>query len=127
MAKIINERRTIETVSYEQSYFWRDTPGAGFSFDCDKNGTIDESKMNPAALKNLEFCRTNPKEIGYNGIREYHHVYRAPAELRCDCGRIVYLHNPLNNDCDCGRCFNMSGQSVINSRLCDEQGEPYDY
>ena len=127
MAKIIRERRTIETVEHHQTYVWRDTPGAGFSFDCNEQGVIDESKLQPAAVENLAFCRANPDQIADAGIRTYRNTYRAPAELLCDCRRIVFLNDPLDNDCTCGRCYNMSGQQVINSRDCDEQGEPYDF
>ena len=50
-----------------------------------------------------------------------------PALARCDCGRELFLCHPLDNYCNCGRVYNMSGQSVIPSRQCDAQGEPYDY
>ena len=50
-----------------------------------------------------------------------------PALALCTCGRQIVLHDPLDNYCNCGRVYNMSGQSVIPSNQCDAQGEPYDY
>jgi len=49
-----------------------------------------------------------------------------PAVGRCSCGREVVLSDPLDNECECGACYNMSGQAVIPSRCCDDRGEPID-
>jgi hypothetical protein len=35
-----------------------------------------------------------------------------PAVGLCACGRRVYLSHPLDNECDCGLIYNMSGQRV---------------
>lgn len=55
------------------------------------------------------------------------HVYREPAIARCSCGARITLSDPLDNECgSCGRCCNSSGQEVVPSWDCDEQGNPYD-
>ena len=51
----------------------------------------------------------------------------SPAIARCTCGAEVELRDPLDNVCDaCDKCYNLSGQEVIPSWECDDQGEPYD-
>lgn len=35
-----------------------------------------------------------------------------PAIGECDCGRHVVLQNPLNNECQCGKNYNLSGNRV---------------
>ena len=44
-----------------------------------------------------------------------------------DCGAEVTLLHGLDNDCDCGACYNLSGQRVTPSSECDEQGHPFDH
>jgi hypothetical protein len=61
-------------------------------------------------------------------VKHRHQDYaRSPAEGRCNCGRIVVLEDPLDNFCDCGRCYNSSGQEVTASSQCDDQGNPLEY
>jgi hypothetical protein len=49
------------------------------------------------------------------------------AIARCSCGRKLHLYNSLDNECSCGKCYNSSGQSVVPSWECDEQGNPIDH
>lgn len=119
---ILNPRRTIEDVSYALCFDRKDEPNCGYSFECDEHGKLAD--LPPAALANLEFCRTSNEVTGGN-IRRHVHSYRAPAEAQCHCGDIVLLSDPLDNTCSCGRCYNMSGQEVIPSWECDDQGNPY--
>jgi hypothetical protein len=60
-------------------------------------------------------------------LTKYRHddYERSPAEGRCNCGKMVILDDPLDNQCDCGRCYNSGGQEVTPSWECDEQGNPY--
>ena len=52
----------------------------------------------------------------------------SPAVARCHCGGEVELSDPLDNQCgQCKRWFNSSGQEVVPSHECDEEGNPYDY
>ena len=54
--------------------------------------------------------------------------YVEPAVGRCHCGHDVYLHNPLNNECEnCHRWYNMMGQEKIDpngplARALDAEG-----
>jgi hypothetical protein len=62
-----------------------------------------------------------------NIIKERHADYhKSPAEGQCHCGCIVVLDNPLDNLCECGLCYNMSGQRVTPSWECDDQGNPFE-
>lgn len=54
------------------------------------------------------------------------HYYKSPAEARCTCGALIELPDALDNECACGRCYNMAGQQVTPSWKCDEQGNPYE-
>lgn len=48
-----------------------------------------------------------------------------PAEGECSCGQTVVLYNPLSNECDCGKIYNMSGQQVrAREEDCDDSGVP---
>jgi hypothetical protein len=58
--------------------------------------------------------------------RRHDDYYRSPAEGKCDCGHIVILDNSLDNECDCGRCYNSGGQEVVASYRCDEVGNPFE-
>lgn len=49
-----------------------------------------------------------------------------PAVGKCTCGALVSLDHPLDNECRCGKCYNMSGSEVIPSYKCDANGEPFD-
>lgn len=58
-------------------------------------------------------------------IQQADHSLGDPAILQCECNCHVFLEDPLDNDCQgCGRTYNMSGQQVTHSSLCDAQGNP---
>lgn len=126
---IIRKRQRYTNRFYTHSYSW-DTPdsGWGFSFDCEPNGRIDESKLHECAILNLRMCERGQDETGrrifYNGIKSWELSGIDPAQGRCKCGQVVTLDDPLDNFCQCGLCYNMSGQQVIPSNeLDDETGE----
>jgi hypothetical protein len=50
----------------------------------------------------------------------------SPAVGKCPCGKLVCLSNPLDNECSCGKCYNMMGSEVIPSWKCNLNGEPHD-
>lgn len=41
-----------------------------------------------------------------------------------DCGSKIQLTAPLDNDCQCGACYNLSGQRVMSSDDCRWDGHP---
>lgn len=57
--EIVQERREVEGVDYQLAFWWNPKePHYGYAFDCDKDGNVDESKLQPIGLENLQKCRT---------------------------------------------------------------------
>lgn len=54
--KIISEREHHEETSYVLHFRYIDDPGAGFGFDCDKDGNVDVAALNECAKKSYETC-----------------------------------------------------------------------
>ena len=120
--KIIKESKLKTNVEY--SLEWESTwePGSGWSFDCDKDGNVFKPNENLDKLKSGEL------EGVYKGVKRRSWSYLESAIGKCDCGCEIELHDPLDNVCGrCGECYNSSGEKVVPSWECDEQGNPYDY
>jgi hypothetical protein len=59
----------------------------------------------------LEKIREEQVFIPANNLMGVREVTRTVA--RCKCGAEILLSDPMDNECDeCGRLYNMSGQSV---------------
>lgn len=124
--KNISPRTRYEVVEFFRNFHWRGDNGAGFSFDCDKDGNVDVEAMHPYGRENYAKCLSGEYDVVDLGVNESRRTVRVPARGECRCGRIVNLANGLDNECECGRCYNSSGSEVVPSWKCDEQGEPYD-
>jgi hypothetical protein len=49
-----------------------------------------------------------------------------PMTIECDCGHEVVLQDSMSNYCDeCDRCYNLSGQKVINRSYYEDTGETW--
>jgi hypothetical protein len=105
--KIISERETVHVESYALTYRWKDNPGAGFGFDCDKNGKLKED-MTPEARANYEKCINGTYDVEFEGIVDYSWNYTNPRIGECICGKHVSLSG-FTNTCECGRDYNSSG------------------
>jgi len=118
--KITKHRRMVEEKSYTLSYDRIDMPGAGFAFPCDEHGVL--APMLPMAQSSYEECQSSGE---YNPpyIQTFVRRYSEPAEAICHCGRTVYLEDPMDNECDCGRCFNMSGREVLPMSACRDHDD----
>jgi hypothetical protein len=128
MAEIIKRSHIVETTDCSLVFEYADDPNAGFSFTCDEDGNVDASTLQPAGYANLVVCLTG--NVGRHtviakGVVKTVRSYRESSLLRCDCGDELYLHDPLDNLCTCGRCYNMSGQKVLPSWHPDIE-EPLD-
>lgn len=132
MLKIIRQREHVERLSYGLHFDAIDPAtgkpferGNGVGFDCDEHGAIIET--DPQCLAHVRDVRA---KVGTEFSEPYINTFRShwvePAVGRCSCGREVVLSDPLDNECECGACYNMSGQAVIPSRCCDDRGEPID-
>lgn len=127
MSKIISERQRIENVTYGLYFANLNVEGAGFSFDCDKDGNVDTASMNPCALANYNGCISGEYNVKLVGVETYTSRYTQPAILKCDCGEHVHLDSSWANECDgCGAEYNMSGQRLApRSQWGEETGESF--
>jgi hypothetical protein len=107
---IIKESKRVNVEAYALVFEWDDEIGGGFSFPCDKNGTLLLDKMPPAAQENLKKCQSGEYVTVARGIRDYSYTYPEFAQGRCSCGRIVELIDPMTNTCECGLEYNGGGQ-----------------
>ena len=111
--EFLTRRERIVARSYMRVFDRTDVPGAGYSFDCDADGYIALSSMNPAARENLERCLTGQEPVIDMGIETWEHAYWNAASVRCDCGNTIWLDDPMYNTCDrCGLDCNGSGQRL---------------
>jgi hypothetical protein len=126
--KIIAHSKFVTVVSYRLAFDYEGEVNFGFSFECDKNGKVDESKLRPAGLENYKKCLTGQvgtRKVVCVGVDRREHNYREPAVGRCVCGRNVELGR-FTNSCDCGRDYNGSGQELApRSQWGEETGESW--
>lgn len=105
----------IETPSHELVFYLLDEPynyGPYYSFDCDFSGHVDLEKLTNVQRESWE--RAHDTTRYHPGrVRPVTWITRHPAYGTCVCGQVVILDDPLWNGCDCGRYYNLSGQSVL--------------
>ena len=131
--KIISPRNRVEIVSHALFYERRDSPGGGFSFPCDAEGNIigDECGTQEDRVAQASKLEAEGDKWFRPRIQSCYHHDVEPAVGECDdCGKHVALTYGLDNTCECGANYNMSGQRVRHSSACDYRGEPsgwFDY
>lgn len=113
MSTVIAPPYTERIEHYCLGFEWKDTPGAGFSFECDKNGNIvNLTTKGDLALDNLLLCFTDDR-ISYEGIQDFSRDYRHGATVKCNCGETVYCDDRNYNSCTkCPREYNFMGQQL---------------
>lgn len=123
--KILKEVEYGTTTTYFRTFHYADSPGAGFSFACDKNGKL--LRTNPEAQKNLEACLTgvvHGETVVDEGIISRTHDYKTPAVGKCDCCTRKVVLDSFTNTCECGADYNASGQRLTpRSQWGEETGE----
>lgn len=112
--KIVEQREFIVT-RHNQLEF------EDYCFDCDENGIVDKSKLQPLALENYLKCIASG-EAGE--LESWEHSFSSPAVGECSgCGKHVTLAN-FTNTCECGADYNSSGQLLAHrSQWGEETGE----
>jgi hypothetical protein len=124
MLKIIKER-TPETIrEYYIEFKYKDDPEAGFCFPATSSGEPDFSSMSPEAIANYKACLTDDRLIQEEfEPREW--TYINPAVGKCSCGREVILDADYMGavQCECGRWYNLFGQSLIDPKYWEEDYE----
>lgn len=147
----ILSQRTYTYVPHFLLCFSYGNEGRGFSFVCDKDGKVDEGKLNVHTLATYKECMSgkvvsSPQRqmrVGADGeyeqapgcdqqitykvgkdVRDYGKFHTEPAVGECDrCQRKVHLHG-FTNTCECGADYNMSGQRLADrSQWGEETGE----
>ena len=126
MLKIIKER-TPETIKeYYIEFRYKDDPEAGFCFPALPNGEPDFSSMPPEAKANYEACLTDERLVQEEfEPREY--TYMNPAVGQCSCGNVVVLECDHSGavQCECGRWYNLFGQSLIDPKYWYRDEDDY--
>lgn len=123
--KIIKHRTPWSNVGYEKMYGIK-PKSLHYSFSCNEQGEVDESKLHPAAVENYNACKNGTKT--FNGqpielleIKRFEQEGYDPAVGICDkCEAKIELYDPMTNTCDCGAEYNGSGQRLEDRRLWDD-------
>lgn len=122
--KIISNRQRITITDYSFDFEWVGCPGAGFSFECDKDGNIYFDNLPKIALLNLNSCLCGEYAVDFVGVRKSVRTYTESAVGRCDCGEKVYLEGFTNTCYKCKADYNQSGQRLApRSHWGEETGE----
>lgn len=122
MANFVRRSRWVEELHYEHFYEYTDTPGAGLSFPCTKEGKA--LPMNPVARLAYRKCSTQTMDppVVDRGIIRHTSGYKVPAAIECEaCGEELTLFNPMTNECKCGAFYNGSGQRLCHPSLWGEE------
>jgi hypothetical protein len=127
--RVIRQGKRVHCHEFNLNFHIVGDEGACYSFECDEQGNVKTEGFAPIALENLAICQANVDGKYHPPVvKRYDWSYWQPAEMKCGCGMLIHLTDALDNECErCGKYYNMSGQEVIPSHKCDEQGNPYDY
>ena len=126
MLRNITPREHKEIIEYRISFRYKDDPEAGFSFECDKNGTPHFEYEE--ARKNYEDSIAHPERFCvYNRFKVERRSYIEPASGDCICGKRIQLWDQYMGacECQCGRWYNLFGQELIHPRYWEDDGEDY--
>ena len=124
MANLLTRGQRVQVHSYAHDFRYKEMPSAGFSVTCTEDGTILGDEYHNAEERTQQYNeRKDDPTLEYRGITHYQHSYWEPATMRCSCGRVLSLSDPLDNECECGKLYNSSGQGL---RPREEWEEPWD-
>ena len=117
MMKDYKPSERVEVTEYEL-LFYVDSSG-GLGFPCDEVGNVDRSKLQGAAIRNLDYALSHPEHYPYcwNTVKKYRRSYREPASGICNCGERIELYNEYMGayECpNCGQWWNLFGQELKN-------------
>jgi hypothetical protein len=127
MLKIIKER-TPETIrEYYIEFKYKDDPEAGFCFPATYHGDPDFPRMTSEARANYEACLTD-KRLTEGEFTKHEWTYINPAIGICSCGRDIVLDCDHAGavPCECGRWYNLFGQSLIDPKYWYRDDDDYD-
>ena len=126
MLKIIKERTPETIIDRYIEFKYKDDPNAGFVFPALPNGDPDFDHMPEAAILNYNSCLNDDRLDGPE-LRVEKRQYMNPAVGKCVCGAEVVLDADYAGAvrCDCGRWYNLFGQSLIDPKYWYEDGDEY--
>ena len=124
--KIIKERTPVTIKEYRINFWYDAYQNAGFCFPANRDGTPDFTKMCPAAKANYEKCLVD-KELMEPEFEVKTYTYMEPAIGKCSCGREVVLDADYMGAvrCECGRWYNLFGQSLIDPKYWYRDEDDY--
>ena len=126
MLKIIKERTPETIIEYFLECSYKDDPDAGFCFPATPQGKPDFSRMTFEASANYNACLTDERltEMEFN---KHKWTYMNPAVGICSCGRDVVLEGGYEGatQCECGRWYNLFGQSLIDPKYWYRDEDDY--
>ena len=112
MLKVIKE--SYEERIEEFSLYYQTHSDGGYSFPCDKDGSITE--LHPSAVDNYQRCISGEvKTIKPPFVEKITRRIWHPKVCECQCG----MHIDMYGDgeglvyCECGKVYNTFGQSVL--------------
>lgn len=114
MLTIIKERERKSETYY--TYDFDIDRSGGFTFPCDENGVVDESKLNEYALDNYKKCMAHPEKFEWKGVKKHEYSYTEPAIGKCHCGEEFELISQYMGACECPNCgqwYNIFGQELL--------------
>ena len=126
MIEIIKERMPQTIVERFIEFWYKDDPEAGFCFSADAPGVPTFSSMTQEAIANYNRCLTDERLTEAKFV-EHAHVYIEPAIGKCSCGAEVILDSDYMGatQCECGRWYNLFGQSLIDPKYWYRDEDEY--
>lgn len=124
MLKIIKERTPETIIDRYIEFKYKDDPNAGFVFPALPNGEPDFKNMPEEAILNYNSCLNDDRLDGPE-LRVQKRQYMNPAVGKCICGAEVVLDADYAGavQCECGRWYNLFGQSLRDPKYWDEDDE----
>lgn len=124
MLKIIKERTPETIIDRYIEFKYKDDPNAGFVFPALPNGEPDFKNMPEEAILNYNSCLNDDRLDGPE-LRVEKRQYMNPAVGKCICGAEVVLDADYAGAvrCECGRWYNLFGQSLRDPRYWEEDDE----
>lgn len=122
MLNIIKERTPITITDYYIEFKYKDDPEAGFRFPATSSGAPKFNDMTPEAIANYKRCLTDERLTEAEFITDTH-TYMEPAVGKCVCGEEVVLDADYSGAvrCECGRWYNLFGQSLKDPKYWEEE------
>ena len=121
MPIILKGSEPVEEVSWRLNYTLTFHRGAGWSFDCDEKGNINESKLTKAGKSNLDMCRNGQYTVDPPEISKRDRIYYSPMVIQCQCGKTLAVSDSWENPCECGRNYDGSGNELAPRALWGDE------